>query len=119
MREIKFKALSEVGQWLYGDLVHNAYDGTSGMVEIGIRNRNSYPIAIKPETVCQYIGTVDNTGRQIFSGDILITSRGRIKVLYIERHSAYLGVGINDEWDDFLYTFDKEEFVIVGNIHEP
>lgn len=118
MKNIKFRGLTKDGKWIYGDLVHDDFDGTSKIIKVGIKKPNCYAEEVIPETVGQTIGTADNTGREIFSGDILTTSRGRIKVLYIDRHSAYLGVDVGDTWDDFLYTFDKEEFVVVGNVHE-
>ena len=55
MREIKFRGKRiDTGEWIYGDLVHYAFDGISKMVEVGIQQPNCYAVEVDPKTVGQY-----------------------------------------------------------------
>jgi len=72
-----YKALRvDNGEWAEGNLVFNAFDGTSKNIEVGIRVKSgmhyNYPVEVVPETICHCLGTTDKTNRVlIFEGDIL------------------------------------------------
>ena len=121
MREIKFKGqqLSN-GDWIVGDLNH-LVDG------VYISNDNGNNMAqVNPDTVGQYTGLKDKSGKEIYDGDILAHNGEPIGYIvdgvrgycfdvmyfspkYEESWSLY-GVVVND------FHGDVE---IIGNIHDP
>lgn len=77
MRDIKFRGISnETGEWVYGCLLtttntatiikHNAPQGSSGGFT-SVKYSDAHPV--DPETVGEYTGLKDMTGREIFEGD--------------------------------------------------
>lgn len=65
-REILFRGQDEKGNWHYGDLVHDAFDGTSKNITVGIKKPNSYPVEVIPDTVGQFTGLTDKNGLKEF-----------------------------------------------------
>ena len=72
MREIKFRGKRKTdGAWIYGDLVHRAFDGCCRMMDIGIKPLACYPVEVIPETVGQFIGRHDKHGKEMYEGDTI------------------------------------------------
>jgi hypothetical protein len=68
-REILFRGYSEaLNKWVEGDLVHDAFDGTSMTMPVGIAPKNSYPFPVHPDSVGQFTGEVDINGVKAFEG---------------------------------------------------
>ena len=119
-KEIKFKGKRlDNGEWVYGDLLH-LVDG------VYISNDNGNNMAqVDPDTVGQYAGLKDKSGKEIYSGDILAHNGESIGYIvdgvrgycfdviyfspeYEESWSLY-GVVINDF---------KGDVEIIGNVYD-
>lgn len=134
-REILFKArreewrtLPEEKHWVEGNLLYSkegTYISTSfiiGKREIPMVVAISY--LVEPETVCQYIGRIDTTGKKIFENDMvqykIMISDGHGKselkevIGRVKWMEERLGFGVpqiinNKNYDDF------RECIVVGN----
>lgn len=105
MRTIKFKAKRKGnGQWVSGDLTHSL-DGNLnilGFVEeegkIGFTGAHQ----IDPDTVCQFTGFLDKSGREIYEGDVLRSDIYPFSCVGDDAYDNYYGtIG----WSEFEASF--------------
>lgn len=121
-REIKFRGKRiDNGEWVYGDLVHDAFDGSSRTMEVGIRakwnGRYCNPAEVIQESVGQFIGLKDKKGIEIYEDDIILYQGAKGRVYYCEYNCMYMS---SFKLNCSSWSFDSmdEEIEVIGNIHE-
>ena len=120
MREIKFRGKRvDNGEWVYGDLIHNAFDGYR-IFPFGIKPDGSYPVEVIPETVEQFTGLHDKNGQELYEGDILSQGTSRFIVKWDEKHAMYkcYFVGLDEHYCNLSDDYIRDYFSVIGNIHE-
>lgn len=141
MREIKFRGKSEDGSgWIFGSLVNNMFFKRDGISAINyIVDPDQYPdfsemedfewlaVEVIPETVGQYTGLQDKSGKEIYEGDIVNVKyrtfsresdcgfiHKRLEVKWIDYSSAFRYV---DKFEE-IYTMIAKWSEVIGNIHD-
>lgn len=77
MRDIKFRGKSiKTGEWVVGDLVHNAFDGSAKTIPIGISKSGCYPEEVELSTIGQFTGFLDANKQPIFEQALVSSSSG-------------------------------------------
>ncbi len=134
-REIKFRGRRpDNGEWVYGDLLHSK---TSCRIvcytEIEIEGfiEAEYHYFVNPDTVGQYTGMHDRTGKEVYEGDVVfwiaIDLRGRGKgeqgaIIWDEHTMTWAIMRDKPTLDGrpciISRPFDKKHLEVVGNIHD-
>lgn len=109
MREIKFRALTPSGRWVYGSMLIDPY-GTTMMVYFD-RYRTEIWAEVTPETVGQFTGLTDEKGVEVYEGDIF--DNGDV-VAWQD-----CGFVLQNKMGKFpLWKSNIEGAAVVGNIHD-
>lgn len=118
MRELKFRVWDKSVEHLYE--VQTLIDG-GGVIGRYVLNGEMNYIQLCADDVIieQYTGLKDKSGKEICEGDIVKFKW--TKRLYVVTYRLYDASFIleNDEWEEIIHlSLDKDDFEVVGNIHE-
>jgi len=114
-RIIKFRGKCINGSgWVYGDLVHNAFNGSSKTIEVGIQMKYMWPVEVIPETVGQFIGLKDKNGKDIYDGDTT-----KFNEFVIFENGSFKTTYTGDTQGGCLLTKMRcSKIIITGSIHD-
>ena len=122
MREVKFRARTVNGKWLYGNLQVSSVNG----IPYYMWDEDKFQCPVDENTIGQYTGLKDKNGKEIYEGDIIGCHNPDIKhlIFYNEKQGRFMAALNGDIENDFVgvcglddsrWNASKE---VIGNIHD-
>lgn len=121
MREIKFRGRDTDGNWHYGDLLRYVRDSYDMIIPDGYANSdNLYDdvVSVDYETVGQFTGLKDSTGKEIYEGDIIKTQESEIGIIVWENDLGGFRARLADNSFYTLTALFASMFSVIGNVYD-
>lgn len=130
MREIKFRGKRvDNGEWAYGWYYQNADMGWHFIVEYNPHGEDALTM-VRPETIGQFTGIKDTSGKEVFEGDIIVLvnkeewenrdadhMQGTYEVYYHVYEQGFLGRN-QERLSATLAWGGTKSRTVIGNIHD-
>lgn len=125
MREIKFRGRDEHGEWHYGAFMGVFYDGVVAPIEYANIYDDGMATRVLPDTVGQFTGLKDATGKEIYEGDIVEAKlKDKSFVKRFNMNETIVG-GISfdgawwiGEWDALWRLPRYYDLTVIGNVYD-
>ena len=115
MREILFRGKrTDCGEWVEGDLIQAFRGNQLSACSIMPHTPTAYCWKVDPETIGQYTGLTDKSGKKIFEGDIVRYEDDIGYVIYNGDAARFLV----DSPNRYISMDYSSEFEVIGNIHD-
>ncbi len=132
-RYVKFRGKDlNTGKWVFGNLLHPITScrivNYTEAEEDGAKRADYHYLDVDPDTVGQFTGLYDSTGKEIYEDDILVSECSGVAVNYIEvfwsdDKAAFLVEDYNPDRQttgncDYLSMYDTAFYTIYSNNHD-
>lgn len=111
-REIKFRGKTELGDWVFGDLITNSPEHPTIIFDGKLYWK------VIPESVGQFTGLPDKNGKEIWEGDAWKDRTGRAWIIkHLNQFSRFAPTDSNG----FIGSWNEESAKngeVIGNIHD-
>jgi hypothetical protein len=122
MRQTKFRAMDQFSDsWVYGQAFFVDQDNGQGYISNGISRHE----LVRKETVGEYAGRKDNSGEEIYEGDVFCLPSGpnyfvvfKDGLFCLERITQRTGIEGYDIQPFPVVEAGSDNFVIAGNVYE-
>ena len=127
MREIKFRGKDEWGNWRHGDLMKNSIPTASPVIveNFYYDDPDDSMFEVNPDTVGQYTGLKDSSGREIYEGDIVkatLKDKSFVKRFHMDEtvvgEISFDGAWWLGEWDALWRLPRYYDLTVIGNVHD-